>query len=257
MGCAPSFEPPERGQNNPNRPQYPIGVPSKFDPDGNVQRFPGNTIVAHLPADSRLYASMLQLYAKLEASPLSKLFALLPPSSWHMTVFEGVCDSVRGDGYWPHDIPRDASLEECTAVFTEKLRKFNLGDESSPPYRLKVVGFSSFWVGIGVSLQLATDEEDRRFRGLRDRLSGTLLVRHPQHDHYELHLSMAYFLRYLDDGQKEDLGKLLQEHLEGGMPRDFELGAPEFCTFENMFKFERRFYLEKKEEEGETEGDVA
>lgn len=68
-------------------PGYPIGVPSKFDLEGNVQPFSGNTILAHLSPDSELYASMLELHGKLAASPLAPLFALLPPTSWHMTVF--------------------------------------------------------------------------------------------------------------------------------------------------------------------------
>ncbi|KAJ6584745.1 hypothetical protein B0H19DRAFT_1106364 [Mycena capillaripes] len=29
-------------------PKYPSGIPNKFDPDGNVQHFAGNTIISHL-----------------------------------------------------------------------------------------------------------------------------------------------------------------------------------------------------------------
>jgi hypothetical protein len=68
-------------------PGYPIGVPSKFDPEGNVQPFSGNTIIVHLSPRTEFYASLLELHAKLAASPLSSLFALLPPESWHMTIF--------------------------------------------------------------------------------------------------------------------------------------------------------------------------
>ncbi|KAK3393492.1 RNA ligase/cyclic nucleotide phosphodiesterase [Podospora didyma] len=232
------------------RPDYPIGVPSKFDPEGNVQPFPGNTIVAHLAPASPLYASMLDLYNKLASHPLSSLYALLPPPSWHMTVFEGVCDQVRGPGYWPRDLPPSDSpsstttLEACTALFAQKLADFDL--QCDPPFRLTVTGFTSLAVGIGVRLQLRTPKEEARFRGLRDRLAEVLQIRHPHHDNYLLHLSMTYFVRYPTPEQAAELTALLAEHFEG-MPKEFELGAPEFCTFENMFKFDRSFYLKNRE----------
>ncbi|KAK5658861.1 hypothetical protein OQA88_1675 [Cercophora sp. LCS_1] len=225
-----------------NHPAYPIGVPLKFDPNGNVQRFPGNTIISHLSLSDPLYSSLLELHAKLSDCALSHLFTLLPPESWHMTVFEGVCDRVRHPGHWPLTVPRDAPLEECTTLFATRLKEFELGEDGKPPYRLTAVGFSSFGVGIGVKLRLRTPEEEARFRGLRNRLADTLQIRHAHHDHYELHLSLAYFLRHLDENQKKELAELLWKHFEG-MPKDFELGAPEFCVFENMFKFERQFYL--------------
>lgn len=53
---------------------------------------------------------------------------------------------------------------------------------------------------------------------------------------------MAYFLRYLNKEQKAQLSVLLKEHFET-MPKAFELGAPEFCTFEDMYRFDRMFYL--------------
>ena len=41
------------------RPEYPLGVPSKFGVDGKAQHFPGNTIISYLSPLSDLYASML------------------------------------------------------------------------------------------------------------------------------------------------------------------------------------------------------
>ena len=93
------------------RPEYPRGVSSKFGVDGKVQHFPGNTIISHLSPSSDLYASMLVLHEKLLQSNLSSVITLLPPSSWHMTVFEGICDEVRKPGFWPSDLAVDAPLE--------------------------------------------------------------------------------------------------------------------------------------------------
>jgi hypothetical protein len=226
-----------------SRPPYPLGIPGKFDIDGNVQPFPGNTIVSHLAPSSALYASMLELYAKLEKSHLAPLYALLPPSSWHMTVFEGVCDQVRKPEFWSVDVPLDAPLEKCTSVFAERLSAFDL--QCSPPYLMRVAGFDPFEIGIGVHLEPRTAEEDARLRGLRDELSDTLKIRHPSHDTYGLHFSIAYLLRHLTPDQHSELRTLVIDHCKT-MPVEFELGAPEFCTFEDMFAFKRQFYLKSQ-----------
>ena len=78
----------------PQHKKYPKGIPHKFDPDGNVQPFPGNTIICHLSPSSEIYASVQVLYQKLKEHPLSHLYTMLPPSSWHMTVFEGALTST-------------------------------------------------------------------------------------------------------------------------------------------------------------------
>jgi hypothetical protein len=225
----------------PNAKKYPNGVPAKFDPDGNVQPYPGNTIIAHLSPSSDLYASMLVLYDKLHDSHLSHLFTLLPPSSWHMTIFEGVCDQVRKPGYWPSDLAIDAPLAECNDLFTKKLSTFDL--QCDPPYLMSVVGWNSLKTGIGVHVEPRSTEENKRLRGQRDRLADLLLIRHPDHATYGLHLSVAYLLRHLTDAQKSELTALLIDHFDG-MPKEFELSAPEFCKFDNMFAFQRQFYLE-------------
>jgi hypothetical protein len=225
-------------------PKYPNGVPVKFDPNGHVQPFPGNTIIAHLSPASEIYASMLVLHEKLHQHRLSHLFALLPPSSWHMTIFEGVCDQVRKPGFWPADLPLDAPLEDCDALFVKKLSTFDL--QCNPPYLMSVLGWSPLKTGIGVHVELRTADESKRVRGLRDRLADLLQIRHRDHATYDLHLSIAYLLRHLTAEQKAELTALLMDHLEG-MPKEFELGAPEFCKFDDMFAFRRQFYLENHE----------
>jgi hypothetical protein len=222
------------------RSQYPDGVPGKFDPDGNVQPFPGNTTVCHLSPTSELFGNLLELYKKLKSCRLASKFTLLPPSSWHMTVFEGVCDQVRQPAFWPDNLPLDIPLEECTSIFEKKLSSFAL--ECQPPYLMSVTGFDPLEIGIGVHLEPRTTEESARLRNLRDRLSEHLHIRHPSHNTYGLHFSLAYLLRHLSDGETAELRALLNDHFKT-MPVEFELGAPEFCRFKDMFAFERIMYL--------------
>ncbi|KAL8298087.1 hypothetical protein RB597_006974 [Gaeumannomyces tritici] len=226
------------------RPEFPAGVPRKFDPDGKVQPFPGNTILCHLSPSSELYDSLLVLYVKLQHSPFAGLMTLLPPPSWHMTVFEGVCDQVRKPGFWPSDLALDSTLAECDALFERKLRPLELpsGANAPPPYRVQVAGVDPLEVGIGLTLRPQDGEEEARIRGLRDRLSGLLMIRHPGHEGYGMHLSVAYLLRHLTADQERELRALVQSHFNE-LPVEFELGPPEFCRFKDMFAFERVMYL--------------
>lgn len=220
---------------------YPRGVGTKFNIDGSVRPFAGNTIVHHLPASSPLVEPLMSLYRRLQSSPLSSLYTLLPPASWHMTIFEGVCDKARAAPAWPAELPRDAPMAECNAFWERKLSTFKTG--CKPPLRMAVTGLESFAVGIGVSVGGATEDEEARLRGMRDRLSEHMSLRSPWHASYGLHISISYFIRFPTEAQKAELRRILEEEL-AKLPKTFELGRPEVCRFDDMFEFKRQFYLE-------------
>jgi hypothetical protein len=79
-------------------------------------------------------------------------------------------------------------------------------------------------------------------RRLRDRLSELLHIRHPAHDAYGFHVSLAYVIRSLPEMVKTELQALLDAYLPT-MPGEIQFGAPEFCLFDDMFEFRRQFYL--------------
>ncbi|KAJ7602196.1 RNA ligase/cyclic nucleotide phosphodiesterase [Mycena polygramma] len=211
----------------------------KFDKEGNVQPFPGNTILGVLSPSSEpeLYNSLLALHEKLKDSYLSHLYVLLPPSSWHMTVFEGVCDRVRNFAAWPDDLPNDASLEECNSLYEKKLSSFDLRCDPTSS-RFAITGFYPLYGIIGLRLRWLR-------RGLRDRLSNLLRIRAGNHNAYSFHITITYLLRTPNKDQDEELMMFLTDHFKG-MPKQFEPGPPEFCTFADMFTFTRLFYLENQ-----------
>lgn len=226
-------------RDNPGlRPSPQSGVGTKFYPDGRVRPFPGNTIICHIP-DGRSRNDLLQLHTSLAGLGLGSSIALLPPSSLHMTVFEGVCDQVRGSGYWPSDLAEGATLDVCDALFEHRLRAFAL--DCVPPYRMRVERLESLAAGISLRLQPIDEFEDRRLRELRDRLSALLQLRHPDHERYVFHVSFAYIIRPLTPEQIDMVSGVVSAWQAD--PRLLELGAPEFCKFESMFHFERQFDL--------------
>lgn len=237
------------------RPLYPLGIPAKFNADGVVQRYPGNTTVCHLPASCPLLPGLRNLYTALSSHPtLSKIIYLLPPQSWHMTVFDGAREGECEPGMWPPGLEK-RPLPEATADFSRRLRELGLNLEAeglAPPYKMKIPGFDVSVVGIGLRVEGATPEEEKRMRRLRDRLAETLGFRAPNHDTYGFHISMAYLLRHADGDDGIELNRLLTES-SPKVEMQIELGRVEFCTFENMLAFPRLFYLGDKEEDSISE----
>ncbi|KAH6608181.1 hypothetical protein Trco_004494 [Trichoderma cornu-damae] len=212
----------------------------KFNGKGQVLPFPGNTIICHLPLVSALHKALLPIHERLQSSRFTEFYALLPPSSWHMTIFEGVCDQMRKPGIWPKDLPLDAPLARCNDLFSDKLSKFDLGLQT--PLRIAVTGLVMSKSGIRLDLAPVDAAEERRLRGLRDRLSELLQIRAPGHDTYVFHLALAYRFVPLGPRDEEALSVLLQE-CRLAIPNDFQLGEPEFCHFDDMFAFRRQFFL--------------
>mgnify|MGYP005988199969 CR=1 FL=1 len=97
--------------------------------------------------------------------------------------------------------------------------------------------------GIGLGLQGATEEGDKRIRRLRDHLAGALGFRHPGHETCKFHASLAYFVQTLNAGEQQDFKKDLEQELARS-PLAFDLGSAAFCVFNNVFHFDRQFYIE-------------
>ncbi|KAI1262933.1 RNA ligase/cyclic nucleotide phosphodiesterase [Xylariaceae sp. FL1019] len=235
----------------PNRPAYPPGIPSKFAADGTVVRFPGNTLLCHIPQNSPLQPVLRSIYSAINRHPkLSKVFRLLPPESWHMTVLDGFREEECEGGMWPKGLSK-RPLSEMTEILTVSLKKIGLELEKqglAPPYRVRFVGFDNKPVGLALVIKGATEDEERRLRRLRDVLAEVLGYRAPNHDRYGFHVSVAYLLRHLDEENLDgEMNDLLDKEIKAGRGTEFSLGAVEFCTFEDMFSFPRLFYL------GETE----
>ncbi|KAF8208524.1 RNA ligase/cyclic nucleotide phosphodiesterase [Mycena galopus ATCC 62051] len=193
-----------------------VGSSKQFDPEGNIQRSLGNTFICPLSPSSEpeLYSSLLVLYDKFKNHRLSHLYALLPPSSWHD--------------------------EECTSLFEKKLSSFHLNCD--PPYHLFIGEIELLQSYIELRLEPYTTDENARLRDLRDRLSTLLRIRKNNHNTYIFHLTTTYLLRFLTKEQNQELTELFAEQFAVVL-KQFELGSPEFCTFNNMFAFKRLLYL--------------
>ena len=158
-----------------------------------------------------------------------------------MTVFAGVNDQDRGGYGWPSDIPIDTPIAQCNRIIGERITNFPM--RRHLPIRVRVA--RERFLG---SLLMAPidDRENIKLRTLRDQLAQEVF-RYRASDHlaYEFHTTLAYPLAELSSNEEEEHQSIMKQHL--AMIVDVapvvELGIPEFCTFENMHRFEIRSFL--------------
>jgi len=218
----------------------PPGTRDKFNPDGSVLPFAGNTVISHLPAQCGLRDATVALHDALLASSIRSRFAVLPTDSYHMTVFGGANDKDRTPASWPRDLGLDMPIEECTRILNQRLATFDL---SRPmPIRMKIDQTATIRYKGACSLRVAPvdDQENDAIRSLRDRLSDVFHLRATDHATYEFHITIAYQLGDLDPTQERDYRSLISRYAEkiAAAAPTIELGLPEFCSFRDMFRYD-------------------
>ncbi|MFC5430525.1 DUF1868 domain-containing protein [Paraburkholderia denitrificans] len=220
-------------------PTHHIG--KKFNIDGSVRRFPGNTIICHIPMLTVLSRGLMTVRDRVRISPFGHKFTFLPPSSYHMTVFDCMLDERRGPGHWPKDLPADASINDGTKFLVERLRTLDLLIDA--PFRIRI-GSSGIQTSLTSLTLVPEPESEQRLRALRDAMSERFGITAPDHATYLFHTTVSYPIEELDDETPcyrvlwLDVVAELAERIG-----TFELGAPEFCTFNDMFAFETHCFI--------------
>lgn len=227
----------------------PAAAPGPFGPkfhaDGRVRRYPGNTVVCHLPRPGAASDAVARVVDRLAAAPYAADLTLLPPSSWHMTVFEGVLDAVRTAPRWPAELAADAPLEACHDLFLARLAGFDPGDATR--FRLRAEAVDVDPGGTCMILLVPDGPAERQRLGmLRDRLSERLGIRGRNHAGYVFHVTLAYRVRDTGVVGRDDLARLAAElgRLARELLPSIELGPAEFCVFDDMFGFRPRLFLD-------------
>jgi hypothetical protein len=229
--------------------QAAIDGERKFYANGKVKPFAGNTVICHLPqqgAESLAFNALLDIYRAAIDYPFLSNATLLPPSSYHMTVFGGANDQGRGKGgQWPQNLAADLPLADCNRIVGERLRGLRLN--TSLPIRMRVDMEAATPEGAALILPLkpADSLENNKLRTLRHRLSEATGITIPDQDTYGFHISSGYWITPLSTEQAVAFDKARHEWrsaVDKAAPV-IALGAPEYCIFKDMFAFERQFYL--------------
>lgn len=211
------------------------GQGGKFAPDGRALRFPGNTIVCHVPPASDAYAALVEFQEALKASPFAHHFSFLPAPSFHMTLFEGVCMMESAGTPWPAGTNAAMGLAAVTKIMGARLDAVAL--PQAPRIRLLGPFLHS---GLGLRVAGADPVAETLLRQARRDLRQALRLDPPGFDSYSFHISLAYLLDWLTPETAHEVDRVMTGLTDGFLRRvpKIALGLPEFCTFETMHHFE-------------------
>lgn len=215
--------------------QYAPAVGSKFYEDGRVRQFPGNTIICFADPQGEAYRASEWAQKQIAQASYGDKFAMLPPSSFHMTVMDLLCDEVREKDHWSTHLSLDATLEETDQYFIKTVGQVPPPDN----FRMTFSHLALGTIGLSLSLQPADDETAQALYAYRDKIADVTGVRFPDHETYGFHLSLAYRIVRLTDDEELQL-KSLAEHIDEQLHKRFGLfdtGQPVLTFFDDMFAF--------------------
>ena len=214
--------------------KYSRHVGKKFNEDGSVKKFPGNTVICHVPKDSDQFHFLGEYMKKLQSQSWSHKFSFLPSSSFHMTVFEGICDNYRKRTHWFSSLPLDTPLLETDSYMT----KIWADIEKSISFSMNAMRIG---IGNGITLRLEPidSNSNESIRNFRDLLSNKFHLRGPNHKGYGFHISFAYLIEKLSSKEKKEVKNFMKKEVAfiQGNFGVLKTSAPELTFFEDMFKF--------------------
>ncbi|ESS58534.1 hypothetical protein EDP2_1760 [Enterobacter cloacae S611] len=181
---------------------YAPDVGRKFSSSGCPLPFAGNTFLGHLEQQGQgfeTFDTILNVYRVLPESRFFRKMAVIPSSSYHITLFVGVNEYDRRSGPWPVGISRKESLESLSTSFLEKLKLRQPG--MSAPFDF-IVDSDAPLPGendnLFIPLKPASQETYNRLQNLRDELSDITGIRRDDHSYYQYHITLGYLVATLD-----------------------------------------------------------
>lgn len=213
--------------------EFTYHVGEKWNTDGSPRPYPGSTIICFADPASPIYQAGEMLQSELRALPFAHKFGLLPPSSFHMTVFSLICEPRRAQTEWTSHLPLSATIEELDQCFIKALAPV------TPPSGFRMVmTYLGRW---GLSFRLSPADQDTHIalQTYRNQVSDASGVRYPDHDTYQYHMTLAYQLIMLDKAEQAAYADFCYQwgeklRCEIGV---FETGTPVLTFFEDMFAF--------------------
>ena len=213
---------------------YGKDIGKKFDKNGVVMHYPGNTVVADIVPGCKAYDVMTHLRQMLVDAGFEDYFCILPEDSYHMTVIRGLNDYVRVDTNWPSILPKDTPMEKVDDHVTAAIARAGLPG----PARMK---FHKALPGQGclvIQVVPADEEQEKILRDFRNRAASEIGVFFPKHDEYKFHISLGY-RRILPQGEAaERFDKLIAEMNAYIADKPvFETQPPYMAYFSDMYAF--------------------
>lgn len=189
--------------------EYTQHVNNKFHADGKAREFLGNTVICPIPSCSPTMNTLLELREAILQESWHQKMAMLPPSSYHMTVFELVCDQVRDAEHWTRLLPLEATMQETDERFSQIWETL-----PAPPEISISFDYLDIRDYITIRLKPSDDDANQVIRDYRNQLSEAFGLRQPNHESYFFHISMSYAVRRLTNQDLEEASGFVSDWKE-------------------------------------------
>jgi hypothetical protein len=213
--------------------------------DGSVHAFAANTFIGHLGQqgeDFAVFDALLNIYREFPCHSFHQKIALLPPSSYHITVFGGLNEADRGSKRWSQTIARDMSMEQATERYLQALRMLpKLGEQ---PFQFEVdfehVTAPKTEGSLYIALRPVDLATERRLQAIRNQLADLTGLHRPDHDHYSYHVTIGYFFKFLDAIEAQDLSVATAQWMQAiaATQRKPRITSVQFCRLRDMYAYE-------------------
>ena len=210
------------------------GAENKFDIEGNPLPSSGCTIVCNIPSNSDLSNEITNFQTRLKDFNPEKAYVYLPPTSFHMTLFDCCNFNTKNTKYWPENIDKNLNYNQIAIELNKRIKNFVFPTELN--MKLKI-----FYGGYSIVLEPFSAKDEKILRECRDELSKLLRIKFENHQRYTFHITLAYILRELAQAEIKKLlefNKNLFIEFNKKFPK-IVLSKPEMCTFENMLAFKK------------------
>jgi hypothetical protein len=210
----------------------PRHLGTRYNQAGVFLPEPGNTVVCHVVEGSATQQALMDARLVFQGMADAAKLAFTPVASYHMTLFQGIIEGRREYPYWPRDMDSDTSIAAMTDDFTRRLGDFAGG----PAFQVAVNGVAP----TGLRLEGVTAADRQAMADWRDGFADLLGYRHPDHETYEFHITMAYLIDWIDADALPEWQAMLHAVEADIVQRTpvLELRAPTFCSFADMNWFE-------------------
>jgi len=212
------------------------GAENKFDTEGKPLYFPGCTIICKILENSNLFDELGSVQSKYKDFNPNNAYTYIPPSSFHMTLFDCCNINTVNTTFWPRSIKTKNNYKEIALELNHKIKDFIFPEK----FKLKL---NFFFGGYCLALEGATEKDEKNLRYCRNSLSELLGIKFLNHETYSFHITLAYILRELNEKEVKNLlsmNKQLYKNFIEKFPI-IEIQKPEICTFENMYQFNSLF----------------
>ena len=98
------------------------GSEDKFSPKGKVQFWPGCSIICKISLNSKLHQAITVLQSQLIKIVPSDAYTFLPPSSFHITLFDCCNASTMNTSCWPKGIPSTDDYGNVTNLLKKTIK---------------------------------------------------------------------------------------------------------------------------------------